>query len=348
MNRQTRVFDQAHLEEGIEYGAQVIRQGGLVAMPTETVYGLGADAFQVEAVKSIFKAKGRPADNPLIVHIASLGDVARLSSQICPSAQRLMDEFWPGPLTIILPKRQEVPLEVSGGLATVAVRFPSHPAARELIAKSGRLIAAPSANLSGRPSPTCAQHVIDDMMGKVDVILDGGACPVGLESTVVDCTGAVPVVLRPGAITPNMIQRAAGDVAVSRAVLEGVPEGEKAASPGMKYKHYAPKAAVYVVSGKNSEEIAYKIKLRYDNDIKCGKIVLIICDKLRESAYGSRNTLSFGGEGSVELLAKNLFAILREADKKNVDVIYFEELKDDQLGLAIMNRVIRAAGFCII
>ncbi len=348
MKRQTRVFDEAHLEEGIAYGAQVIQEGGLVAMPTETVYGLGADAFQVEAVRSIFQAKGRPVDNPLIVHIACTEDVEKLSADIPPAAQQLMNEFWPGPLTIILPKRQEVPYEVSGGLETVAVRFPSHPVARELIARSGRPIAAPSANLSGKPSPTCVQHVIDDMAGKIDVILDGGECQVGLESTVVDCTCQVPLILRPGAITPLMIRQAVGDVAVSPAVLEGVPEGQKAASPGMKYKHYAPKAAVYVVSGENEEEITQKIKLRYDNDIKCGKIVLIICGRHKKSQYGSRNALSYEGEGSMELLAKQLFSVLRQADKNHVDVIYFEEIKDDQLGLAIMNRVIRAAGFHII
>lgn len=239
--------------EDISIAAKIINEGGLVAMPTETVYGLAADALNGKAVRKIFQAKGRPMDNPLIVHVSSaqMAIDLKLYKEFTEDAKKLADKFWPGPLTIILPKGDCIPDEVSAGLETVAVRCPSHKTARALIEKSGKPLAAPSANISGKPSPTTAEHCINDLMGKVDAILDGGECEVGVESTVVTLATNPPRLLRPGGITLEQLESVLGEVAVDDAVLHKLAEGKKASSPGMKYKHYAPKAQVYLVRGNN-------------------------------------------------------------------------------------------------
>ena len=343
----TKVFDlNKEYEAGIETAAQEIAKGGLVVFPTETVYGLGADAFSPEAVYNIFLAKGRPADNPLIVHIHAAAQVAQVAKDVSPWAKKLMDAFWPGPFTVVLPARKEVPSVVRGGLETVGVRLPAHPAAQALIEKSRTLIAAPSANLSGKPSPTQAQDVVEDFLGRVGVILDGGSCQVGLESTVIDATGEVPVVLRPGGVTPEMIEAVTGRVEVAKAVLEGVEEGQKAASPGMKYKHYAPKAKVFIVAGDSRNTIAIKAISMYDKNVSLGKNPVVFCEAKSASLYGDRNVWVLG-ENPQEIAA-NLFHALWQADREKIDTIYFEALEAVGWGLAVMNRVIRAAGFHII
>ena len=342
----TRVYDLARDREvAIAAAAEVIRSGGLVAFPTETVYGIGADAMNDEAVRRIFAAKGRPADNPLIVHIAHADDADRLAF-VTDNAYRAMQAFWPGPLTAVLKSRGKLPGSVSGGLDTVGIRLPGRDVARELIESSDRFIAAPSANLSGKPSPTLAAHVIEDFYGKVPIILDGGPTEVGVESTVCDFTGEIPVILRPGGITREMIRDACGDVSVARAVLEGMADNEKAASPGMKYKHYSPKAVVYVADGDSASAIAKKVEAMYDKCIGAGKKTLILCMKDRAAAYGNRNTLILGN--SEADVAHSMFAALREADLMKADVVLFEAVSNDGIGLAVMNRVLRAAAFKVI
>ena len=236
--------------ESLALAAEILQKGGLVAFPTETVYGLGADATNAEAAKAIFAAKGRPADNPLIVHISNLSMLPEIVSSVPEAAQKLMNAFWPGPLTIIMPKGKKIPYAVTAGLETVAVRFPVHPDAQAMIERCGLPIAAPSANLSGKPSPTTAAHVFEDMDGRIPLILDGGPCQVGLESTVVDATHGHIILLRPGGVTREMLEEALGEeVALGKGVMEPLADGEKALSPGLKHKHYAPKAEVKVVLG---------------------------------------------------------------------------------------------------
>lgn len=340
----TRVYDlKTEYEAGMDAAADVLRQGGLVAFPTETVYGLGADACNGAAVSRIFAAKGRPGDNPLIVHVCAAGQAGEIA-QITPLAAKLMDAFWPGPFTAVLPSRGVVCREVTAGLGTVGVRMPAAGSARELIRRSGRLIAAPSANLSGRPSPTEAGHVLADFDGVVPIILDGGPADCGVESTVCDLTGEVPIILRPGGVTAEMIRQAAGEVQVARAVLEGLGKDEHAASPGMKYKHYAPKAKVWVVDGDSPNTIAKKLKAMYDSmqDEKC----VILCADCRAGEYPGRNVMSIGADRAA--IARNLFGALREADRQEYANVFFEAVSPDGMGLAIMNRIIRAAGFHIV
>lgn len=328
-------------EEGIRQAAEVIKNGGIVAFPTETVYGLGADAQNPDAVKKIFEAKGRPQDNPLIVHIYRIEDVEQLAKEISPLAWNMMRKFWPGPFTAVLKKQDSVPDVVSGGLDTIGIRLPENKLARELIKESGKFIAAPSANLSGKPSPTEARHVYDDMKGRIPIILDGGSCEVGLESTVCDLTGEIPVILRPGGITPEMIEEEAGIVKISPAVLGGLKKGENAASPGMKYKHYAPKAKVLVARGNDINTIAKKIISRYDIDVRAKKRVAIICPESYERLYGTRKVFALDSQNP----GKGLFSTLRHADEENIETIYFHAVREDGLGLAVMNRIIRAAEF---
>ena len=240
---------QAKEEEDIRRAGQLLRQGGVVAIPTETVYGLAADATNPQAVQKIFEAKGRPQDNPLIVHIASLEELPALVRQVPDAAKKLAETFWPGPLTMIFYKSEKIPAETSAGLDTVGIRMPQHLAARQVIQAAGVPLAAPSANRSGRPSPTTAEHVMNDMKGRIDAVLDGGPCQVGVESTVVDMTGDVPRVLRPGAVTREQILRVLGSVEVDSAVFHEVAPGEVVRAPGMKYRHYAPKAPVLLFEG---------------------------------------------------------------------------------------------------
>lgn len=345
---QTVVYDlKEQYRQGIAAAAEVIRTGGLVALPTETVYGLGADAQNEVAVRQIFAVKGRPQDNPLIVHLCDAAQVDELAANVSPLARRVMQAFWPGPFTaVVRVKPGALPAVTTAGLATVGLRMPSHPAARDLIAQSGRLIAAPSANLSGKPSPTCLAHVRQDLWGKVPVILDGGPCAVGLESTVCDLTGEVPVVLRPGGVSPEMIAAVAGDARVAHAVLHELGEGEAAPSPGMKYKHYAPRAKVTVVQSDDRNRLANHINSLYDKGIASGERALVLCLRAHMPLYGGREILCLGE--TPEDAARTLFGALRQADARGVNAVFFEALSAEGIGLAVMNRVIRAAGFDLV
>ena len=338
----TRILnpDAAALDEA----AALIRAGELVGIPTETVYGLGADALNEDAVRAIFDAKGRPGDNPLILHIADRAQLAPLiSEKPSPAAVKLMDACWPGPLTLIFPRAGAVPLRTTGGLDTVAVRMPSHPVARELILRSGRPIAAPSGNRSGRPSPTTAQHMLEDMDGRIPLILDGGPCGVGVESTVLDVTGSVPRVLRPGGVTPEQIEAICGACEVDPAVMRPLGEGETARSPGMKYRHYAPAGELTIYRGAAA---AAAICAAYDRAKREGKQPLILALESNLPRYGARRTLSLG-EGAEEA-ARGVFAALRQADGLGADVLLSEAVDADGIGLAVMNRLGRAAAFHII
>lgn len=323
--------------------ANFIRAGEVVGFPTETVYGLGADALQERAVRKIFAAKGRPADNPLIVHISDLSQLENLALDVPANARRLMDAFWPGPMTLILPKRACIPDIVSAGLSTVGIRFPSHPVARALIEACGCPLAAPSANRSGRPSPTRARHVWEDMEGRIPFILDGGPCEVGLESSVIDATGEAPIVLRPGGVTPEMIERVTGAVRVDEHVMRPLEEGEVVRSPGMKYRHYAPKAQMEIFEGR-PEAVAEAICARYDEQPEQTAIFV-----LSEHAplYGARRVYPLGSAAHAEDAAGTLFDLLREMDAWGVRLILSEAVDPRGIGLAVMNRMGRAAGFHI-
>ena len=330
----------------IRRAAALIRAGQIVAFPTETVYGLGANALDASAVQRIFEAKGRPGDNPLIAHICSLSQLDGLiGAEPSGAARRLMEAFWPGPLTLIFPKSARVPREVTAGLDTVAVRFPSHPVARALIGAAGVPIAAPSANRSGRPSPTRAAHVLEDMEGRIPLILDGGECAVGLESTVVDMTGPVPRVLRPGGVTPEQIALAAGSCDVDPAAMRPLAEGEQARSPGMKYRHYAPAGELTIVTGE-AVAVARHISERYDAALAAGHRPLILSLEGHIPLYGGRRTASLGSDEAA--MAHRLFSALRDADALDADVLFSEAVEARGLGLAVMNRLGRAAAFHIV
>lgn len=326
-------------ENQIKTAAEILKQGGLVAMPTETVYGLAANAFDGQAVCGIFKAKGRPMDNPLIVHISELSQIESLVSEFPDKAKILAEKFWPGSLTIILPKSDKIPDEVSAGLDTVAIRFPSHPIAQKLIASSMPL-AAPSANLSGSPSPTNAKHVYDDMNGRIHAIIDGGECEVGLESTVITLATDVPRLLRPGGVTVEQLRQAIGEVIIDEAVLNPLKSGEKAASPGMKYKHYAPKAHIILLEGDNESFI------RYVNHHKDNGVAALCYDE--ESEKLTVPNIPIGHADDYEMQSHKLFASLRNADEQGFQIVYARCPKTDGMGLALYNRIIRAAGFEVI
>ena len=341
MNTRVLPPDEAALKEA----AALIRGGRLVAFPTETVYGLGANGLDAEAVSRIFAAKGRPGDNPLILHIASLDALRPLiACEPSETARRMMRAFWPGPLTMIFPRSGRVPANVSAGLDTVAVRFPSHPVAQRLIALSGVPIAAPSANRSGRPSPTTAQHVLDDMDGRIPMILDGGPCSVGVESTVIDVTGDVPRVLRPGGVTPQMIADVMGAVEVDGAVMRPLKEGEKPRSPGMKYRHYAPEGDLVIFTG-DAQTVADVICDHYDHAAGSAAILAL---PGHEALYGDRHVIELGRTDSPESVAAGLFAALRRLDDENVKYIFSEAIDAEGVGLAVMNRLGRAAAFHIV
>lgn len=329
--------------EALAQAGALIRSGELVAFPTETVYGLGANALDADAVKRIFEAKGRPGDNPLIVHISAVEQLGPLISvEPSPMARALMDACWPGPMTLVFPKSMIVPPAVTAGLDTVAVRFPAHPAARALIDAARRPVAAPSANRSGRPSPTTAAHVLADMDGRIPMILDGGPCAVGLESTVIDMTGDVPRILRPGGVTPEMIEAVCGAARVDEAVMRPLREGERPRSPGMKYRHYAPRGSLTVVQGDEAAVIA-RIKQLYD---AAEGTPLILALEGHLPAYGDRRALSLGVDAAG--MARALFDALRQADDLGADALFSEAVPADGLGLAVMNRLGRAAAFHII
>lgn len=331
---ETKLFGTS--EYDIAEAGKMIAEGKLVAFPTETVYGLGANALNEEAVRNIYLAKGRPSDNPLIVHIAEKEDIVPLVKEVTPKAKALIDAFFPAPLTIILNKSDKVGKVVSGGLDTVAVRMPKNEIARKLIKASGCPIAAPSANTSGLPSPTRVKYVIDDMMGKIDGIIDGGDCEYGVESTVITLATDVPTLLRPGAITKEMIEAVIGEITVAPAVLEGMKNDEVAASPGMKYKHYAPKAKVVIVNADKKE---------YEKFVNAQKGAFALCFDDDEVTIPK---ITFGRENDDLSQAKELFDALRELDEMGAKKVYARIPHKDGVGMAVYNRLIRAAAFCII
>ncbi len=346
--KRVRITDPEHIrEEDLEEAAAVLRNGGLVAFPTETVYGLGANALDERAAKKIYEAKGRPSDNPLIAHISGPEELAPLVEEIPEAAEKLMERFWPGPLTMIFRKKEIVPYGTTGGLDTVAVRMPSDPIARKLISMAKVPVAAPSANLSGRPSPTTAEHVWQDMAGRIDIIVDGGPVGIGLESTIVDVTGEIPTVLRPGAVTMEMLEETLGRVEIDPAILGPMKEGTKPKAPGMKYRHYAPKAEMTLVEGE-MEQVVRSINRLAKKSLADGKKVGIICTDETRSCYPAGMVRSIGIRAKEETVAHNLYAVLREFDDLGADVIYSESFPGDQIGQAIMNRLTKAAGYHII
>lgn len=334
--------------EEVAARAKVIWQkGGLVAFPTETVYGLGGNGLDAAAAQKIYAAKGRPSDNPLILHIADRSQLLSLTTQIDSRAQALMDAFWPGPLTMIFPKAEAVPYETTGGLDTVAVRMPSHPLAMELLRIAGIPVAAPSANRSGRPSPTSAAHVIEDMDQAIDMIIDGGDVGIGVESTIIDLTGEKPVLLRPGFITPEMMEAVLGPIETDAAVYRKMEKGEQPKAPGMKYRHYAPKASMTLISGEFETVISY-INEKTESMHQSGKRVGVLATEESKARYHADEILSVGPAASLESVAHNLFRVLREFDEKNVDVIYSETFPESGYGYAVMNRLLKAAGHQVI
>ena len=327
-------------DEDIKKAAEIIKNGGLVGMPTETVYGLGANALNPKAVLDIFKAKGRPADNPLIVHISDVSQIEKfsLAEEIPENAKILAEKFWPGPLTMIVKKGKAVPDEVSAGLDTVAIRFPSHPVAQKLISFAGLPVAAPSANLSGSPSPTTPQHVMRDLKGKIPAIIDGGICNVGLESTVITLTENPPRLLRPGGITLEQLRDALGEVALDDAVLHKLKEGRRAASPGMKYKHYAPKANVTILKGGNRDFYDFVNANSHSNRA-------VICYD-EDAPFIKGNKFLLGSKSDSAQQAHRLFDVLRQIDlNPEITAVYARCPAINGVGLAVYNRLIRAAGF---
>ena len=324
--------------------AELLRSGQLVAFPTETVYGLGADATNVKAVLSIFKAKGRPADNPLIVHIhdrIQLDSICIVPDQALP----LMDAFWPGPLTILFEKLPSVPDAVTAGLPTVAVRMPSHPVAAALLRSCGLPVAAPSANFSGRPSPTLASHVLDDMNGRIPLILDGGPCDVGVESTVLDLCHGVPTILRPGGITKEMIEKVLHtEVALAGSILRPLRPDEKALSPGMRYKHYAPKASVTLVEGDERAVLA-RLKELFRKESSAGRKTCVLCFSEHVQELSDCCPHDIGSMAHTEEIAHRLFDSLRRLDEEGMESVFSEVVPPEGVGLAVMNRLGRAAAF---
>lgn len=331
-------------EETYSRAAEILKDGGLVAFPTETVYGLGANALDKDAVLSIFAAKGRPADNPLIVHIHDLSQL----DPLCVVPERafpLIREFWPGPLTILCEKKPAIPDEVTAGLPTVAVRMPSHPVARRMLQVCDLPVAAPSANSSGRPSPTTAAHVLDDMNGKIPLIIDGGMCDVGLESTVLDLCHGDPVILRPGGVTKEMISSVLQcEVAVAGSVLRPLREDETALSPGMRYRHYAPKAIVTLVDGP-SDRVVPALEKFYTEQADLGKKCCVLCFTEHVPMLSRCNPHDIGSSGSPAEIAHRLFDVLRRLDEEGMDMVFSEVIPPEGIGLAVMNRLGRAASF---
>lgn len=330
-------------EKIIQTAAEIVRNGGLVAFPTETVYGLGADAFDADAASRIYAAKGRPSDNPLIVHIAETEDLARLCDDVPSAVYPLAERFWPGPLTMIVRKNRSIPDTVTGGLDTVAVRLPDNCVARRLIEASGTFIAAPSANLSGRPSPTAASHVKEDLAGRIDMIIDGGVIEIGLESTIVDMTGEIPMLLRPGFVTADMLRDAVGEILYDPALMGGVSGDVKPKAPGMKYRHYAPRAEMTLVEGE-PDAVADRIKRLADDAAAAGKKVGIMVSSENAVFFDRGEIISLGSRQNTKEIAKNLFGALREFDERGVDIIYAEAYSREGIGNAVMNRLLKAAG----
>ncbi len=331
-------------EEALSLAARLLSGGSLVAFPTETVYGLGANALDRSAVLSIFSAKGRPADNPLIVHIcetAQLEDLCEIPSLADP----LMKAFWPGPLTILFPKKKTVPDEVTAGLPTVAIRMPSHPVAAAMLRVSRLPVAAPSANRSGRPSPTTAAHVLEDMDGRIPLILDGGPCEVGLESTVLDICHGQPVILRPGGVTKEMLESVLGtEVGLAGSILRPLKPDEQALSPGMRYRHYAPRGTVTLVEGPE-QEVLSALRILYDQAVRDGIRAGIMCFSEHVEALKDCCPHDLGALADQSQVAHRLFDTLRRLDREGMEQIYSEVVPPEGVGLAVMNRLGRAASF---
>ena len=327
---------------GLERAANILKNGGLVVFPTETVYGLGGDATAADVAKKIYAAKGRPSNNPLIIHIADPQDAEKYA-YTNEYYYKLAKAFMPGPLTVILPKKNTIPSEVTGGLDTVAVRCPSHPTARALINAAQVPIAAPSANISGRPSPTSAEYCITDLNGKVDIIIDGGECDIGLESTIVMLRGSTAILLRPGAITYDALCCVCETVEISAAAQGTLAENERPLAPGMMYRHYAPSASFVLLDGAVDSFIPYINQRRAS-----GECCAVICSKDEASELDFKNTVIYGDPDDLITQAHRLFSALREADALGCDIIYARKPSTDGLGLALYNRMIRAASHTVI
>lgn len=326
---------------------ELIATGELVAFPTETVYGLGGDALHPDAAKKIYEAKGRPSDNPLIIHIAEISDLKRVAKEVPPQAEKLAEVFWPGPLTMVVWKKDEVPYATTGGLDTVAVRMPNHPVALELIRESGKLIAAPSANTSGRPSPTEASHVMEDLNGRIAMVLDGGMVGIGIESTIIDLTEKIPMVLRPGYITPEMLSQVLGEEVIIDPGIIAADDTTKPKAPGMKYKHYAPKADMVIVDGEK-DAVIEKINILTKEAHTDGKKVAVIATEETKLLYEADVVLSIGARDDEDSIAKHMYKILRDCDELDVALIYSESFKTPRIGQAIMNRLLKAAAHQVI
>lgn len=324
-------------ENNLEQAGKLIRDGGVVAFPTETVYGLGADAMNPEAVKKIFSAKGRPSDNPLIVHIADKKDISKIAREIPYEAEKIIDRFMPGPITVILKKQPGIPNEVTAGLDTVGIRFPSNITAQRFIKEAGAPIAAPSANLSGKPSPTSWKYVLEDMDGRIDGIIEGENCDVGVESTIVDCSSSPATILRPGGVTPEMLKEVIPDIKIDKGILKQLGKGEQPKCPGMKYKHYAPEADVTVIEGGRAFVQGEIDRLLSKAEGKTGVLTMFGDHKYNAGAV-------LHGGSTNEEYASNLFMRLREFDELGVDCVFAEFQEQDGYGLAVRNRLYKSAG----
>lgn len=348
MNTKLYKIDLNNIDEiKMKEAGELIATGELVAFPTETVYGLGGDGLHPDAARKIYEAKGRPSDNPLIIHIADVSDLERVGKNIPEQAKKLADAFWPGPLTMIVWKKDEVPFATTGGLNTVAVRMPNHPVALELIRKSGKLIAAPSANTSGRPSPTEASHVMGDLEGRIAMVLDGGPVGIGIESTIIDLTEPVPMILRPGYITPEMLSEVLGEEVIIDPGIIAADDTTKPKAPGMKYKHYAPKADMIIVDGEESA-VVEKINALTKDAHEAGKKVAVVATEETKEKYSADVVLNIGARQDEDSIARHMYKILRECDKLEVEVIFSESFKTPRIGQAIMNRLLKAAAHQVI
>ena len=343
MDTQIIQVDEQHIQINLlRQAGEIIKAGGLVAFPTETVYGLGGDALNPDSSRKIYEAKGRPSDNPLIVHICRMEDLPYLVKEIPEAAKKLADAFWPGPLTMIFRKSPAVPTETTGGLATVAVRMPSHKTALSFIREAGGYVAAPSANRSGKPSPTCAKYVEEDMAGRIEMILDGGDVEIGLESTIVDMTEEIPVILRPGYITKEMLEEALGSVREDGTMMSD-ESGQAPKAPGMKYRHYEPKGSLVIVDGEEARVTAY-INEQLERLRREGHRTGVIGTDATIARYRGDVCKSAGSREDENTIAKELYRILREFDDEEVTAIFSESFDTAGIGQAIMNRLLKAAG----
>ncbi len=334
------------INEKLSLAGDIIKNGGLVAFPTETVYGLGGDALNPESSKKIYEAKGRPSDNPLIVHIADMADLEKIANEVSEKTKKLADAFWPGPLTMVMKKSDIVPSQTTGGLDTVAVRMPSHPLALVFIEKAGGYVAAPSANLSGKPSPTMAKYVIQDMEGRIDMIIDADGVDIGLESTIVDMTSDIPMILRPGYITQEMLSKVVGEVDMDITIFDG-NTNQAPKAPGMKYRHYAPKGDLVLVEGSPQDVVKYineQTLLHHQKGEKTG----VIGTSEHISQYQADSIKDAGSRDDPLSVARQLYTFLREFDDEDVKFMYAESFEGTALGQAVMNRLLKAAGHKVV